>query len=299
MIKIGDICPVFFNPLKYQFSRDIDYVQKFHSSDHILLQIFADDRETVSGVLHDLVRESTVSINFSSYDVNEYTKMYYCVLLLEGYGDSTYSLSLSFSTGENLKSEPFMVCSSSDLLNVTSLIRFSHKDNNSPFDNIFWIEDQQQVFDFRLEAGFKPSGISFNVSNEQFRNQFQEIEELYSIPYKNMILQCGDSVGLPYWYAEFINKILCLSKFDVNGIGYVRSEGNVPEMSQLYEDGQMFHFSIRLEPRINDILGIGGRPESATGSSVVGFIIDNPKDGEMLQYKGSKAAFVNVDNVGV
>lgn len=299
MIKIGDICPIFFNPLKDRYSRDIDYVQKFHTSDHILLQVFSDDRETVSGLLHDLVSGSEIAISFLSYDVNDYTRMYYCILPVGEYSDSTYRISLSFSTGGSLDSEPFIICSSSELLDETSLIRFSHKDNNSPFDNIFWIGEEQLFFEFRLEAGFKPSGVSFNVSNEQFRNQFQEIEELYSIPSKNMLFQCGNSRGLPYWYAEFINKILCLSEFDVNGNGYVRSESNVPEMSQIYDDGQMFYFSIKLEPRLNDIVGIGGRPQPASGSSVVGFLIDNPKDGEMLQYKGSKAAFVNVDNVVV
>lgn len=305
MIKIGDICPVFFDPIKDKFSRDIDYIQKFHTSDSILIQVFSDNGETVSGTLHDLVNLTSTNISFIEYDVNDSTKMYYCSLPLSDWKESTYDITIIFNIQEEVyKSqtcEPFMVCSSIPFAfgGYTTRIDISHKDNNSAFDNIFWINDEQQVFSIRLEAGFKPSGVSMKVSNEQFRNQFQEIEELYAIPYKTMTLQCGDASGLPYWYAEFINKALCLSQFNIGGIGYVRSEGSTPELSQVLEDSQMFHFSINLEPRFNDVSGIGGRPESASGSSVVGFLIDNPKEGEMLQYKENKAAFVNVDNVEV
>ncbi len=36
---------------------------------------------------------------------------------------------------------------------------------------------------FRVEAGFKPGGYSPRIDNEQYRNQMQEIEELYAVPY--------------------------------------------------------------------------------------------------------------------
>ena len=300
MIKVADICPLFFDPVKDKFSKDIDYVQKFHSSDKILVQVLADDGETVNAILHDLPAGKAENVPFASYEVNERATMYYFVL--KGLEDSIYDMALTFMKGgkyETHTSERFMVSSSIDLFMDTMLMKFSHKDNNSPFDNIFWIGDEQQVINLRLEAGFKPSGISMKVSNEQFRNQFQEIIELYSIPYKTMSLDCGDASGMPYWFAEFLNKALCLSRVEMNGKGYVRSEGNVPEMSQVDEYGQVFNFSILLEPSENDISGIGGRPEEASGSSMVGFLIENPKDGEMLQYDGEKSAFRNVNNVGI
>lgn len=301
MVKVGDLCPIFFNPIKDKFLKDIDYVQKFYTSDVITIQTFADGGEVVSFFIRNIVSRRVTSLPTYTYDVNTSLKMHY-TSFLQWY-EGVYDIIIRFEYADQktsfVYSEPFMISASSNLIEETCLIEFSNRDNNSAFDNIFWIGDTQQVFNFRIEAGFRPSGISQKVINEQFRNQFQEIEELYAVPYKVMMLQCGDSCGLPYWFAEFINKILCLSMFEIDGTGYVRSESSVPEMSQIDEYGQLFNFTIALERRLNNISGIGGRPESGGSGSVGAFLIDNPKDGEMLQYDESKAAFRNVDNIGV
>ena len=41
MVKVGDVCPLFFSPIKDKFGLDMDYIQKFHSSDKIHIQVFA------------------------------------------------------------------------------------------------------------------------------------------------------------------------------------------------------------------------------------------------------------------
>lgn len=292
MIKIGDVCPLFFNPIKDKFGIEIDYIQKFHSSDKIHIQIFSNNSESISATLHNLSKNTYSDLVFSEYKQNDSVMMSYTVIT--GLDDSVYTVIVN-----GLSSEPFMVCSSDILLEETTLIRYSHKDNNSAFDNIFWIENQQLVFEFRVEAGFKPNGYNAHVDNEQYRNQMQEIENLYSIPYDSFVLTMGDSRGVPYWFERHLNRILCLSMVEINGVRYVRSENSVPEKSQVMEDSQLFHISVSLEPQENDIAGIGGTPESASSSSVVGFTIDNPKDGEMLQYDESKSSFVNVTTVGV
>ena len=293
MIKVGDVCPLFFNPIKDKFGIESDFIQKFHASDKIIVQVLANGGEQISATLNNLSSGENIPIQFSTYEHNNNVTVSYAVLT--GSEDGCYSISIS-GIGE---SEPFLVCSSDILLEETLLIRYSHKDNNSVFDNIFWVNEEQQVFDFRIEGGFLPSGYASRIDNEQYRNQMQEIVELYSVPYDNYTLTVGNASGVPYWIAKFINRILCLSDFKINGENYVRSESSIPEMEQVIEGGQLFHVSIVLEPRTNDISGIGGLPELASSSSVVGFCINNPKDGEMLQYKGEKSAFVNVDKVEV
>lgn len=283
---------MFFNTIKNKFALDIDYTQKFHSSDKIHIQIFSSNSESISATLHNLSKNTSSEIVLSEYKHNDSVTVHYNAIT--GLEDSVYTVTVN-----GLTSEPFMVCSSDSLLEETILIRYSHKDNNSAFDNIFWIDDQQQVFEFRVEAGFKPNGYNAHVENEQYRNQMQEIEDLYSIPYDSFILTVGNSSGVPYWFAKHLNRILCLSMVEIDGTKYVRSETSVPELSQVIEDSQLFHISVVLEPQYNDIAGIGGTPESASSSSVVGFTIDNPKDGEMLQYDESKSSFVNVTTVGV
>ncbi len=290
MIKIGDICPLFFSPVKDKYAIDVDYIQRFHTTDKILLQIFADDGEVASASLNDLIKGTSSNIQFQTYEVNASVMMYYVVFT--SLPDSVYSI-----TFERKESEPFEVCSDSNILEETALIRYSHKDNNSAFDNIFWIGDTQQVFEWRVEAGFKPAGYSAKIDNEQYRNQRQEIEELYAVPYDSYVLTIGNSCGVPYWFGRHLNRILCVSMFDVNGEKYVRSENSVPEISQVMEDSQMFFVTIALEPQENSIAGVGGAPEQASSASIVGFVVNNPKEGEMLKYKESEAAFINTSRI--
>ena len=290
MIKIGDICPLFFSPVKDKYAIDVDYIQRFHTTDKILLQIFADDGEVASASLNDLIKGTSSNIQFQTYEVNASVMMYYFVFT--SLPDSVYSI-----TFERKESEPFEVCSDSNILEETALIRYSHKDNNSAFDNIFWIGDTQQVFEWRVEAGFKPAGYSAKIDNEQYRNQRQEIEELYAVPYDSYVLTIGNSCGVPYWFGRHLNRILCVSMFDVNGERYVRSENSVPEISQVMEDSQMFFVTSALEPQENSISGVGGAPEQASSASIVGFVVNNPKEGEMLKYKESEAAFINTSRI--
>ncbi|WP_117713364.1 hypothetical protein [Bacteroides sp. OM08-17BH] len=292
MVKVGDVCPLFFSPVKDKFGLEMDYIQRFHTSDRIHIQVFANASEEVSVNLNNLADGTSTPVTLSTYSQNDNVQMYYAIL--RELKDSVYTISVN-----GMLSEPFMVCSSDTLLDETLLVRYSHKSNNSPFDNIFWIDDAQQVFNFRMEAGFKPNGYSPQVSNEQYRNQMQEIEELYSIPYDIYNLTIGNSSGVPYWYAKLINRILCLSLVEIDGTKYVRSESSVPEMTQVIEDSQLFQISVSLELQNNDIAGIGGTPESGSSGSFPMFKIDHAKDGEMLQYSAEEAAFINTDKVEV
>lgn len=292
MVKIGDVCPLFFNPVKDKFAQDIEYIQKFHISDKILIQVFYNSGDTVNATLTNIVTNNTSPLSLSTYTHNGNVMMKY--ISLTGLGDGIYAVTVNGNT-----CEPFCVSSSDELLDETTLIEYSHKSNNSAFDNIFWIGETQQIFQFRIEAGFKPGGYSSKVNNEQYRNQMQEAIDLYAIPYDTYALTIGNAVGVPYWIAKFINRILCISSVKIDGKNYIRSESSVPEMSQVSEDSQVFYVSVLLELQNNDIAGIGGAPEQGSTSSTVGFSIENPTDGQMLQYNGDKSAFTNVTTVEV
>lgn len=291
MIKIGDICPLFFNPIKDVFGIEGSYMQHFYVTDKILLQFFTDEGY-VEVALNNLSQGTTTILNTQYYHHKEGLSMYYTTLT--GLDDAIYSV-----TYNGIESEPFCVTSSEEILSRTTLIRYSHKDNNSAFDNIFWVENNQQVFEWRVEAGFKTNGYIPKLDNEQYRNQRQEIIELYAMPYDSYTLTMGSAIGVPYWFIRHLNRILCLSSVEIGGNKYVRSDNVVPEMTQVMEDVPLYNATIALEPQYNDIAGIGGRPEAASSSSVVGFAIDNPTDGQMLQYSEDESAFVNVTTVGV
>lgn len=290
MVKIGDLCPLFFNPIKDRYSIESDYMQTFYATDNILVQVFAESVPSV--VLNNLSKDTSETLSLESYVHNGAVTMFYTTIT--GREDGVYSLSV-----EGLESEPFCITSDVSVLETTTLIRYSHKDNNSVFDNIFWIGDEQQIFEWRVEAGFKSQGYAPHVDNEQYRNQFQEIKELYSIPYDSFTLTFGNAGGVPYWFIRHLNRVLCVSSVEIDGKLWVRSESSVPEVTQVMEELPMFYATVILEPITNEVSGNGGMPEEGSSSSVVGFSIENPSDGQMLQYSEDENAFVNVTTVGV
>lgn len=290
MVKIGDLCPLFFSPLKDNFSVECDYVQAFYTTDSILIQLFGDSKPNV--VLHNISTQRNEIIPLNEYAHNESVTMYYTTL--KDLDDGIYKVYI-----DGVISEPFCITSDETILETTSLIRYTHKDNNSVFDNIFWIGNEQQVFEWRVEAGFKSNGYSPRLDNEQFRNQFQEITELYSMPYDSYTLTLGNAGGVPYWFVRHLNRLLCVSTIEINGKLWVRSENSVPEMTQVLEGVPSYNATVILEPRVNEVSGVGGAEEIGSSSSVVGFAINNPTDGQMLQYSEDESAFVNVTTVGI
>lgn len=285
MIKIGDVCPLFFDTLKYEFASEGSFRQCFDLSDGILLQIFCDNGETPSVYLRDKVNGTREEVDFKIYNVNDSVVMYYTSIYP---GEGIYSVII-----EGKESEEFEVCDNPQC----ALIEYTHKDNNSVFDNIFWNGSNQLTFKMRIVGGFKPSGLTLEIDNEQFVNQKQEIVELYSIPYITNTLYIGDTNGVPYYIAEHLNKVFCLSDVRINGVNYVREGNAKPEKTETIGKKELFMWSMSLRPLNNPIAGIGGKVEEGSSTSVVGFSINNPTDGEVLVYSSDESAFVNTDSL--
>jgi hypothetical protein len=254
MITISGVCPLFFRVIGENGALP-DYVQKFHSSDTILLQLFSNDGEVPSALLNNKTENTSSAISFSTYQVNDSVMMYYASL--SGLNEAKYTV-----TANGFESVPFCIDASDKILSETVLVRYSHKDNTTAgYAAVFWIENVQQFFEFRMEGGFKPSGIAQKVSTEQFRNQFQELANIYAVPYKTFVFTGGDNAhGLPYWFAELLNRALCLSDTEIDGVQYVRSEGSEPAITPIMEGLQAFNITISLEKKVNDAFGISFLP---------------------------------------
>lgn len=285
MITIGDVCPLFFNTLKYEYANEGSFRQCFDLSDGILLQVFCDEGETPTAYINDKIYSSRSSISFKSHSVNDKVQMFYTYVYPS---EGVYTITI-----DGKESNEFEVCENS----CGALIEYTHKDNNSPFDNIFWIGDTELTFKLRIPGGFKPSGVSIEVDNEQFLNQYQEIVELYSIPYTTRVFSMGDVNGLPYYIAELINRILCLSDVKINGESYVREGNSKPEKVETLGRKELFLWSVTLRLKPRKISGIGGKVEEGVSTSVVGFSIVHPADGEVLVYSAEESAFVNSNSL--
>lgn len=285
MITIGDVCPIFFNPLKYEYANKGEYRQCFDVSDGILLQIFCDEGETPVVYLRNRLDSTKEQIDFKTYSVKDNIVMFYTYIYP---GEGVFSIIV-----EDKESEEFEVCENSDGV----LVEYTHKDNNSVFDNIFWNGDSQFKFKMRVPGGFKPSGVSLEVDNEQFTNQKQEIVELYAIPYTTRTFSIGSIIGVPYYIAEHINKVLCLSDVMIDGESYVREGNSKPEKVETIGKKELFLWSISLRPSTNPIAGVGGKIEEGTIPSNVSFSLKSPSDGEVLVYDETESAFVNTNQL--
>lgn len=285
MITIGDVCPLFFDTLKYEFANEGSFRQCFDTSDGILLQLFCDRGETPSAFLCDKIKFSKEEIDFKTYQVNDYVVMHYTYIYP---AEGVYSVIV-----EGKESEDFEVCDNAKGV----LIEYTHKDNNSVFDNIFWNGSAQFTFKMRVMGGFKPSGVNLEVDNEQFTNQRQEIVELYSVPYTTRTFYMGDVNGVPYYVAELLNKILCLSDVKIGGVNYVREGNAKPEKTETIGKKELFMWSMLLRPSGNPIAGIGGKTEESISASAVSFALSRPADGEVLVYDENENAFVNTNTL--
>ena len=285
MIKIGDVCPVFFNPLKYEFSNQGSYRQCFDTTDGITIQVFCDEGEKPTATLNDKINSTSTAITLATYVINDSVVMHHAEVKPS---EGVYTLTVA-----GIESEEFEVCENS----TQTLIEYSHKDNNSVFNNIFWMGEKQITFKLRIAGGFKPSGVSIEVDNEQFVNQRQEIVELYAIPYTTRVLSIGDTNGIPYYVAEMINKALCLSSFKVNEEYFVREGNSKPDVVEAIGKKELFMYSVTLRPAENTISGIGGKVEESVSASGVSFTLTNPNDGEVLVYSEDDNAFVNTNNL--
>jgi hypothetical protein len=281
MITIGDVCPLFFNTLKYEYANEGSFRQCFDVSDGILLQVFCDGGEIPTAYLNDKIYSSHSSISFKTHSVNDKVLMYYTYIYPS---EGVYTITIA-----GQESNEFEVCENA----CGVLVEYTHKDNNTPFDNIFWVGETNLAFRLRIPGGFKPSGVSIEVDNEQFLNQYQEIIELYSIPYTTRVFSMGDVNGLPYYIAELVNRILCLSNVNINGDLYVREGNSKPEKVETIGKKELFMWSVTLRLRERRISGIGGKVEEPYSASGASFKLDNPADGEVLVYDNSESSFVN------
>lgn len=285
MITIGDVCPVSFNTLSYEFASMGSFRQCFDVSDGILLQVFCDDGEIPTAYLNDKLASTRSSVSFETYSVNDDVVMYYTYVYP---GEGVYTFTI-----DGKESNEFEVCENAEGI----LIEYTHKDNNSVFDNIFWVGDEQLTFKMRVMGGFKPSGVTMEVDNEQFINQYQEIVELYSIPYTTRVFSIGDVNGVPYYIAELINRILCLSDVRIGGESYVREGNSKPEKVETLGRKELFLWSVTLRLKTRKISGIGGKVEESVTTSGASFMLKNPADGEVLVYNENESSFVNTNTL--
>ena len=241
MFKISPFTPLFFNPSDDIFGIQSRYVQKFAPSDQIFIEVIAfSEKEEPIGNMINVITDAKTPVAWSKWKMTDGIILYYCAMT--GLSIGYYEFQLN-----GISSELFEVTDDEFKLSHTTLIQYSMKDNKQRTDCVFIIEGKQYLFDFRAPGGFKDSGWSFGVTNEQFVSTDEDTIDLYSSENTLKTFTLGNAEGCPVWYASLLNRILSCTYVFFNGKRYVRNESSVPEMNQLSERLNSFVFTQSLQ----------------------------------------------------
>ena len=218
------------------------YYQRFSTSDAIVLQAINDTSANVTVKAKNSV--SCAQTSFTPTKVQLPDGSYASTVQITGLAEGLYTVTMS-SGGESYTSNEFEVCD--DHLDETILIEYTNSSNETFTDNAFVIGGNQITFYLRLQGGFKPGGYDPRVEVSTYRTQRQELRVLYSQPYARYQLTIGTANGVPVETVELLNEILSLDTIRIDGVRYVRSEGDVPQKSQSMAASQLFQVTCILE----------------------------------------------------
>ncbi|TGG36608.1 hypothetical protein [Duncaniella freteri] len=241
---VSPFTPLFFIKRKAD-GIDSEYIQTFATTDQILLQLIGGRNDTVvAQIISEPDGAVLHQIQFNQWDINDTVTLRFTTISLStGY----YSVNI-MGVG---RSEVFRVTDDPLILDKTTLIQYSMRNNRQRQDAVFFIDGMQYFFDFRVPGGFKDSNWTFGVESEQFVTPQADISQLFGLESTQKRFTLGGSMGVPVWFGEMLNRILICSHVYFDGIKYSRKEANVPELTVQLEGVNSFVFNQTLQQSTN------------------------------------------------
>lgn len=241
---ISPFTPLFFIDRKSDGIKS-KYTQVFSPRDQILLEVICDSsEETGDWILYTEPGHILLEyIDYIYWSMNGDIDIRFAVL---SPSPGLYSVEIDGKT-----SEVFRVTDNPLILDNTTLIQYSMKDNRQRNDGVFFIDGMQRFFDFRVPGGFKDSNWSFAVESEQFVTPSADIVQLYGLDSTQKKFTLGNSEGCPVWFAELLNRILCCTYVYFDGERYARKDASAPETTVLLEGVNSFVFTQNLQKVVN------------------------------------------------
>ena len=170
---LSPFTPLFFPSAKAD-GIESAYIQTFAPADKILIELLGPKVWQGFAAVHGLNGSASFQILFNTWDITESTRLRFAALSLS---PGFYQVSIS-GIG---RSAVFRVTDDADILDNTTLIQYSNKDNRGRHDVVPWIDGMQHFFDFRVPGGFKDSNWTFGVESEQFVTEDSDIIQLYGM----------------------------------------------------------------------------------------------------------------------
>lgn len=240
---LSPFTPLFFPSMRAD-GIESPYVQTFATTDKILIELIGDVIWSGSATVEEVNTGWSFTIQFNTWDITDAIRLRFATLSLSpGY----YTVSID-GIG---RSAMFRVTDDPVVLDNTTLIQYSNRDNRRRQDVVSWINGMQYFFDFRVPGGFKDSNWTFAVESEQFVTDDNDIIQLYGRESTQKKFTLGTSEGCPIWFAELLNRLLTCDFVYFDGERYARKEASVPEISVLLEGVNSFVFSQNLQKVAN------------------------------------------------
>lgn len=247
---ISPFTPLFFEDFKSD-GIESRYLQMFASTDQILLECLCAPDELffdfiVSGTTDDGQSQySQLSLN--SWTLADGSVLWFTVI--SGLAPGIYQVRCQ---ALGLTSHYFRVTDDQSELAKTTLIQYTMKDNKQRQDAVFIIDGMRYFFDFRVPGGFKDSGWTFAVENEQFITPEADPVELFALESTQKKFTMGGQEGVPVYFAEMLNRALTCSYVYFDGVRYARKDSSVPEMNVQIEGLDSFVFTQLLQ-KVNNL----------------------------------------------
>lgn len=241
---VSPFTPLFFINRKAD-GIDSDYMQTFSTTDRILIELIITGNWGGSvEVFQEPGHRHFFTVPMQKWDINEETELKFATL---SFASGCYSVGI---TGVGV-SEVFRVTDDASILDKTTLIQYSMKNNRMRKDAIFFIDGMQYFFDFRVPGGFKDSNWTFAVDGEQFMTPQGDVSQLYGLETTQKRFTLGTNQGVPVWFGEMLNRILICSHVYFDGVKYSRKDDNVPELTVQLEGLNSFVFNQTLQQSVN------------------------------------------------
>lgn len=255
---ISPFTPLFFLDPKVD-GVESPYIQTFANTDRILIQLIGqdligddyigDDEWTLEFVNHQTGNRDYWPLNYWKINNVDYVRF----AIISGLSDGVYSVILG-CPDFTIESQPFRVTSNEYELAETTLLQYSMSNNRQRNDAVFFIDNMQYFFEFRVPGGFKDNGWTFGIVSEQFKTDNADPIQLYGRESTLRKLTIGRSEGCPIWFGEMVNRILCCNYVYIDGVRYARADGAVPEVTNTLEGINSFIFSQNVQQVVNDEL---------------------------------------------
>lgn len=249
---VSPFTPLFFIDPKVD-GVDSPYIQTFANTDRILIELIMSENhpgdEKWEFRLVNIESGTIFNLSYGQWYINDFD--YVRFFILQGLSDGTYCVVLENPDYE-LTSAPFRVTSDKTILQNTTLLQYSMKNNRQRKDAVFFINNMHYFFEFRIPGGFKDSGWTFGVDSEQFSTEYADPIQLYGRERTMRKLTVGTSEGCPIWFGELINRILCCTYVYVDGVRYARADTSVPEVTNTLEGVNSFIFTQNIQQVVND-----------------------------------------------